>query len=431
MRLLRVALPLSLLLNVALATAVVVRSGRNTRAFAASAGSTAANDPTSANQQTASGPPAARLAVAGPTSVSGNISTNGNSWTELNRGDARTLLARLNAAGFPHDVVVAMVKSVVSARTEARRQELTGESGAPPYWQRPPYPTNEPAKVRELRTLAINERQELSDLLGADAAWSDDDISRARTEKNVGNLSPEKRDALNRIIYEMFAREMKALPTDRPLLKEDMVIVDQAREAQRAAIAKLLTAEELAEYNLHTSATANRLRNILSSGMVDISENEYRALYQAYAPIWEDQRDPSTLTPEQRAARAQAEAQVKEEVKLALGPERAAAFELATAPQTRAVADLVSNLDLPTATARDVATLHNDFQSRAKAVQADAALSSDARAAQLTALAQEAKTRITAVLGPRGYVGYVDGPGRWINQLAKPTRAAADGSPHR
>src|SRR5207244_972841 len=88
---------------------------------------------------------------------------------------------------------------------------------------------------------------------------------------------------------------------------------------------------------------------------------------------------------------------------------------------------LVARLELPSETTNQVYAMQQDFQQRVGAIRGNTSLPVADRNAQFANLATEAQTKITALLGSRGYDAYKQYGGQWLQQLQSP-RAATPGA---
>ena len=121
-----------------------------------------------------------------------------------------------------------------------------------------------------------------------------------------------------------------------------------------------------------------------------------------------------------RCARGEAQKQLNEDVKAALGAVRYAEYQRATDYSFRQTTQLVARLDLPPESANQVYAVQKDIQDRANTLRQNSALSSDERTAQFAALANETKTKVTAVLGEGGFAAYKENGGSWMQMLQPP-----------
>jgi len=85
----------------------------------------------------------------------------------------------------------------------------------------------------------------------------------------------------------------------------------------------------------------------------------------------------------------------------------------------------MTRLDLPLSTSAQVVAVQREIQPRIAAVRNDRQLSPEVAATQLVALAQEATTKLTALIGVRGVEGYRQYGGGWLQQLQQPRPANA------
>ena len=138
-------------------------------------------------------------------------------------------------------------------------------------------------------------------------------------------------------------------------------------------------------------------------------------LYQALDAQFGPQMMSSTA--EEMAPREAARQQMEEQIKVLLGPERFAEIQQAKSYDYQQTAKITERLDLPATATSQVYAVQKDIQQRATAVQADRTLSAADRTAQLAALASEADTKISAVLGAPGLDAYHQYAGQWLTQL--------------
>jgi hypothetical protein len=106
------------------------------------------------------------------------------------------------------------------------------------------------------------------------------------------------------------------------------------------------------------------------------------------------------------------------QVLAALGPQRGADAQVALQGENNRLARLLIRLDLPISTVNTVNAVRDDLNARATTIRADAQLTAAQRAAQLSALAQEARAKLATTLGgERGFEAYNDLKGDWIRAI--------------
>jgi hypothetical protein len=80
----------------------------------------------------------------------------------------------------------------------------------------------------------------------------------------------------------------------------------------------------------------------------------------------------------------------------------------------------MDRLELPEAATQQVLAVQGDISKRADAIRKDTTLSAADRSSQLAALADEAASSITTVIGERGMAVYKNNGGGWIQGLKQP-----------
>lgn len=345
----------------------------------------------------------------------GTSSAGTDAWAVLKSDELATQRDRLRAEGFPPSTIRAILASQVRESFAARRKALEAAQGDLPFWKNP---TADPQTQAELRALSKLEQQALKDLLGPDP----DNSTVASLRRQLAGFAPEKIDELA-AIRDRYNEQRQAIYADMsasssPEYRQKIVDLDKALHAE---IASVLTPQELEDYDLRTSNTANQLRNNLVA--FDATEAEFRALYKLQSAFEERFNISSIvgLPSDQQSAllrqRSDAQKQLGEEIKGALGDGRYVEYQRATDYSYRQTTQLVARLDLPVETANQVYTVQQDIQQRVRTLQTDRNLTPADRTAQLAGLAAEAEAKITSSLGPRGYEAYKQVGGQWLQQL--------------
>ena len=200
-------------------------------------------------------------------------------WSRIETQDARQFIANLRAAGCPEaticDIVTLRVCRAHRARVLEIETELLRKQADNPNLDR-----SEWDKTNELRQGIRDEMMaELESLLGVD--WKT--LSSSLTGRPVGLdglnkiLSAEKRAAA-RDVEKQFRKDLEAMTTKRMMegLDKDEVATARSLERQkRAALAAVLSPQELEEYLYRDSDVADYVRQNLPEAK---TEAEYRAM---------------------------------------------------------------------------------------------------------------------------------------------------------
>lgn len=327
---------------------------------------------------------------------SGPVQPGPEAWAGLQAGDLAEQRDRLRAAGFPPEIVRAILAAQVGESFAARRRAIEGAEGELPFWKNP---VRDPKMQAALRDLYREQEKVMKDLLGREAR-SDDPAYVAYLHRQFGNLPDEKVDQL-RQIQDDYNQKRSEFFMNSPggVMGEDRKKLADLDRAMQADFAAVMTPEEFTEYNLRSSNTAQQLRYALAA--FDASEPEYRAIFQlqqAFDDKYGRMYGPSS--PDEMRARMEAQKQLTEDIKAALGPDRATDYERATDFRYRQATQLVARLELPPETATSLWNTQKEFEQRRSDLFAAGSTAPIAeRMQQLTALQQEAIARITPLLG--------------------------------
>jgi hypothetical protein len=330
----------------------------------------------------------------------------------LQTDDLSTLAARLRASGFPPALVRAILAAQIDEQFAARRKALRSADANLPFWKDQ---SSDPKLMTALAQLDREQQKLLRQLLGADAE-ADDPSSRLYQNRSVGFLPAEKADAISRLLRDYDERRSDLYASGFSS-NTDRAKFDALEKEQHDAVARVLTPAELVEYDLRNSQTADSLRTDLSA--FNPTEAEFRALYPLQAAF--DERWGSnfglTLSADERRQREDAQKLLTDQIKAALGPERAADYERATDYNYRSTSQLVERLELPPETTNNLWAAQQEFQQRRMDIYRSAA-APDERTQQLAALQQEAIARITPLLGgASGVEAYKQYGGSWLQNL--------------
>jgi hypothetical protein len=363
-------------------------------------------------------PAAPAVRPTAPTGTSG-AQPGAASWAALKGEDLKSLAARLRAAGLPPGVIRAIVKARLDEQFHAQRQELVDRAVSMPYWNA--HFGNFDAKtLLGLRAIGKQENKEIKDLLGTNDDPGNPFGNAFRQESNYG-ISKEKFDRIQAINSDFGDMRSEVYGDAKGvMLPEDTEKMNYLRKEEQAEVAAELSPDELLEYQLRTSNAAYQLRSTMSA--FNPTEGEFRAIFKAQQDF-DSQYGSSEeqLTPEQQKDKEAHKAELLGKIQDAVGPERAAEYKVETDPNYVQVSRLVDRLELPAAATQQVVSLQSDITKRADAIRRDPGLSAADKASQLAALADEATTQITAVMGDRGMAAYKQNGGGWLQGLKPPS----------
>ncbi|HTZ20244.1 MAG TPA: hypothetical protein VMC06_05115 [Opitutaceae bacterium] len=334
-----------------------------------------------------------------------------NVWPDLQTDDLSALAARLRASGFPPALVRAILAAQLDEQFAARRKALRSAEANLPFWKGQ---TRDPKLAVALVQLDREQQKLLRQLLGGDAE-TEDPRSRLYQNRSLDFLPTDKANTLSRLLRDYDERRSDLYASGFSS-NTDRAKFDALGKEQHDALARVLTPAELVEYDLRNSSTAETLRTNLSA--FNPSEAEFRALYPlqaAYDERWGNELG-LTLSADERRQRDDAQKLLTDQIKAALGPERAANYERTTDYNYRRTNQLVERLELSPETTNTLWAVQKEFQQRRMDIYRTA--SPEERVSQLTALQQEAIARVTPLLGgASGVEAYKQYGGSWLQSM--------------
>lgn len=322
-------------------------------------------------------------------------------WRELNSKEPESLLANLRAAGFPPKVIRAIMAAAISDMFEQRRRELFGDNADIPFWKMRNADTY--ALSAKMQILQREQHEMLKKVLGGEYTAAIED-SAWYWRRQYGNLSPEKLETLQRVTRDYSEMRMQILADANGVyLPEDRDKLAMIEKEQRADLASVLTPQELAEFEMRSSSTAQRMRSQLSA--FDFTEQEFKdvfgvlsALDQKYNTNIPGLSGDTKLYADRRAAEQAAQSQIKE----LLGEQRYQDYQKATNGFYRVANQIATRLNLPASAADQVFATSQSSEQQARSIMSNRDMSQEAKTQSLQGLAKDIDAKLNQFLTPKG-----------------------------
>lgn len=334
-------------------------------------------------------------------------------WARIKSDDLPTVVARLRAAKFPPDVIRAVMTGLVTEQFTARRRALDPDAAQRAFWKdaRP-----DPSLQIALSRLYAEQEKTIREILGPDAL-SQDPLALARLRSRYGSLAPEKLDAVRHIESDFNLKRAELYYTKGTYTTADLAPLERE---QRATLAAILSPAELEEFDLRSSRTGQTMRTELAA--FNPTEAEFRALFQLRQAFDERYNPSNTVgipSQEQMRERSDAQKELKAQINSLLGPARGAEYERATDYNFRQTSQLVARYELPPETATQLWQVQKEFERRrAEVFSSGSGTTREQLPAHLSALQQEAITRVTPLLGNPGRLeAYKQYGGSWLQSM--------------
>jgi hypothetical protein len=215
-------------------------------------------------------------------------------------------------------------------------------------------------------------------------------------------LSEEKR-AL--VLKTMGDFQSKMMESAQDGMNDPSQMMSMQLELERA-LEGILSPQEFLDYQLRFSTTANMMRQQLAG--FDPDETEFLAVFRLREGFDREYPPMGRIdeTDEQRDRRAQAETQLNEQIRQALGDDRYAAYERAQDYHFQQLNRVAQRTGLDTDGAIQAYDIKQIAERQATAVRQDSTLSGTARESALQGIRLETETALRQTLGEEGWEQY-------------------------
>lgn len=347
-------------------------------------------------------------------------------WRMLESTNYVTYIDNLLAFGCPEETVQDIIIADIAKLYAQRRAQLRAQLQPYKFWQTVD-PVNgttaNPELQQSLRSLEKEQRDLVRELLGVDlrkemAIYTGEDDYGA---DDYGFLPPGKQESARSVADKYDELEQEIYSRSRGLmLDEDQEAIKQLQRQRRAELATVLTPEELDEYDLRHSETANNMRTQLAG--FQPSEDEFRKIFRlqkTFDDNFEQAFDARDDAANDVKARAQQDAQaaLNAEVQKILGPERFAEYQRAQDMDYRALLQLGERFELPAEVANRVYSMKLAAEQYKLQVETNPNITDAQRAQMIAALARETERSVTATLGDQAVRTYQKTGGQWLGGL--------------
>ncbi|MCP5523568.1 MAG: hypothetical protein H7A46_18680 [Verrucomicrobiales bacterium] len=328
-------------------------------------------------------------------------------WHDLESTNYAFYISNLRSIGCPEatvrDIITAEIDDLFAGR---RRRELVLPRHQ--WWRSKPDPALVAAAGSVEQSLADERAALLTRLLGS--AGSETGTARDEAEAAtpldgpvLGALAEPIRAAVRSAEQLRDRRLQELAQAGEALSPAEAVRLDGMVRTNLAAV---LNPEQLEEYLLRYSRTANELRDRTSE--LDLGPEEFRALFRALDPL--EQR-LSTLgggTETAEAAAEQVDLLARREAVLqeTLSPEQYAEYSLNQNPAYTSQRDRLRELGLPERHALPLYEINQVTREEIARLQSDSGLDAAELAAQLEAVEHQRQAAVQTVLGPEGFAAY-------------------------
>ncbi len=347
------------------------------------------------------------------------------SWRALESTNYFVFIDNLRAFSCPEETIRDIIITDVAKFYGRRRSELRMQYPPPKFWEPfdPLGGSAEPVELQQkIRALDREQRQLIRDLLGVDLRW---ELARysgeaESLERNYNFLSTDKQAQVRAWSEHFDELEQDLYVRSRGwMLDEDLATLRQLQRQRREQLASMLNPEELEEYELRFSDTANNMRSQMTGFRPN--EDEFRRIFRLQRAFDEQYDQLYDSDDKGQAARARSQEQAQDklsaEIQQVLGPQRFAEYQRAQDGDYRALLQLGARLQMPEDVANRVYNMKQAAERVKYQVESNPNLTDDQRLQAVAALARETARSVRTTMGDDVYKTYQQHGGQWLGNL--------------
>ena len=329
-------------------------------------------------------------------------------WDSIASRDLRRYAANLRQVGCPEQTV----KEILSAEVnriyglQERALKVRADDIAP--WEKQALYDRRGGETK-LRQLLEEKRSLLRELTGVDVGI---DMPSRLAGRDLGkfegaftSLPEDRRDAVRAIQENYWAQSDDIKQRTMGYLEpEDRDEFQRIKTERKEALAKILSPEELLDYEMKTSDVTASLKSRMQG--FEITDDEFKKVFGFAQPL-DDQYSISRRKPDPEdqdftAARTQAEKSLEDQIHAVLGDERYAEYQRTRDPVYRGINQAGTEAGLPKESILQAYQAQQEMQAETKRIMQDASLTPEQRAQSLQGMRTQAQQTFQQLFGDKG-----------------------------
>ena len=342
-------------------------------------------------------------------------------WHSVESEDYRQYIANLRSIGCPEETIRDIIIADVNKLFESRRKELVTGGKKFEFWKTGNMFSSvmDPEKLEKQQALAKEKRALLKELLGVEPEEKFEMFAGANPFESMLDFLPtEKQNKVMEMYREAQVKMAKKFQNGAPDA-EDMKEYRSAQKEMEAELAKILTPQELQDFQLRMSQTAMMMR--MQLGSFDPNEQEFRDIFKL-RKAFDDEYGIFGAASGDSAERKKyndAKKTLDEQVKTLLGDTRYAEYERSQDWTYQGIAKVVERQGLPKENAVKVFDMKKTAEEEASKVRANKNLTGDQRKEALKGIREETERSMKQVLGDKGFDAYKkQNTAYWLRNLS-------------
>ncbi len=330
-------------------------------------------------------------------------------WLSLASPDLRQYIANLRAVECPEETIRDIIQAEVNRQYAPREAALKVRAEDRQPWESVAS-YEKRSNESKFRQLLLEKRDLLKDLVGVDVPIETPPTLAGRNiekfESAYKELPESKRDQVRAIQEKYWSQSDDIKRRTMGFLEpEDREQYKQIKGERRQELAQVLSAQELENYEIKTSATASALRSRMSG--FNATDEEFRQIFQLTQPLDEEYSlITGTRDAEDKVAaakRKEVEQQLQEQVRGVLGDERFAEMERSKDPAYQNMLRAAQEAGIPSESLVQAYEAQKLMRDEVTRVVKDPNLSPEQRQQALMSMQAEGEKALQSILGEQAF----------------------------
>ncbi len=347
-------------------------------------------------------------------------------WHMVESEDYRQYIANLRSIGCPEETIRDIITADVNKLFESRRKQMQATSTNKfEFWKAGSMfgAMMDENKIKQQQEMAKEKRELLKTLLGVEPEEKADMALLVNPFQDMLDFLPDSKQS--KIIELMQTYQAKAMKTFKDGAPDatDMKQMQKVQKEMEAEMAKILTPDEMENYQLRLSQTSMMMRMQLAS--FDPNEQEFRDIFKLRKKFDDENGVMGMGLSDDNDKMKTAQKELNDQIKGILGPDRYPDYERAQDYAYQAIAKVAQREGLPKEAGVKVYDMKKAAEEEAKKVRADKALSDEQRKSALQAIRTETERSMGEVLGQKGFDSYQKQPtAYWLRSISPNPKSA-------
>ncbi len=336
-------------------------------------------------------------------------------WGMVESDDYKKYIANLRSIGCPRETVRDIILADVNKLYASRFAPFAEPPRTNDFWKPAPLRGADEERLKKRLELVREKKALLKELLGEDIDVKDEP-SPAGTDPRVELLSFLPKEKIQQLIEmdETFnARVNKLLGNKGRPTAEDVKEFNRMEAEKRAELAGVLSPQELEDFNLRASRTANIMRATM--GDFAMTEQEFRDVFKVRQQF--DEQFGANIGFDD-GPRAAARWETERQIRAVMGDQRYTEYIRERDWAQSTLQNIAKDFSIPKEQAVQVFDVKLAAQQQSDAIRFNPQLDETQRRAELMSLQDQTKGAVGRILGEKAMDAYTK-EGFWIRNLAR------------